>query len=696
MDDSPYHFRVHPAIGIARVGNSAEYYLCPETMTGMPVRNDEATVGGLPIRAGTEADPITSGDLRDSAGALKRQAARFRIFCYPDEGAHAYPAGEAMEIRVGSEIGGRKVTDIVWTVHLANKKANCHVLNDDLGIHLYEPEHEERRYLRNRAEGPDLGSLERLERLVIDPGPRAIRGTNAGPVAFDRRTTPCAENGGEITPYPSYPRAFPCDRFDRLYEPAGRIDALGELSTDEFGRLLVLPAPGRACAWYGPDGRPFPLFGGMLSEGVYGDVNADGWFDDTGDGPVSATLVYEDGGTQPVHGAWAVTTDPGYAPQIRNVVTLWDDMYDTWVRKLGLRPDLFGDGKFDRAYRPAFDDDLAPVFQAAALQRWTTNLPDRAVSAHDAVGDIDAHSQPADTVLTGLAYIRDPNDTPQSHIGPPYMPLSMGDAGLAFLTVTQTQYFLLQQWDRGRAQPGDGPPLGPGEYLDKAVLTSGLGGRFAPGIEMTFTVRDEEIYRRDWRESCCGPFRIRARPLDYAAAYADRPFLTVGYIPLHPEPGRTAPLEPGDASKFMAIPWQTDYNACATHNVAPNLPKSTTLFWSWPAQRPTQVYRAQDVKHGRLGPQYYSVRGKGTVSPDLGETGRYQDLLDSVRHWHRIGVILQGSRIEGGAEHSPRQYLEVASDLDEEPSENPKITPWPMNSGHWNDFSGATYSQRSP
>ena len=42
-------FRIHPSIGIARVGNSEEYYLGPETMAGMDGLNGSETKGGLPI-----------------------------------------------------------------------------------------------------------------------------------------------------------------------------------------------------------------------------------------------------------------------------------------------------------------------------------------------------------------------------------------------------------------------------------------------------------------------------------------------------------------------------------------------------------------------------------------------------------------------------------------------------------------------
>jgi len=49
-----YVCRVHPAIGIARVGNSEEYYIGPETAAGLPLPDqpDNAARGGLPINPG--------------------------------------------------------------------------------------------------------------------------------------------------------------------------------------------------------------------------------------------------------------------------------------------------------------------------------------------------------------------------------------------------------------------------------------------------------------------------------------------------------------------------------------------------------------------------------------------------------------------------------------------------------------------
>jgi hypothetical protein len=689
MPDSDFVLRVHPAIGIARVGNSDEYYLAPESVAGVPLDGPGSLVGGLPIKEGTESQTITAGDLRDKYGRMRRQAARFRIFAYPAAATGSYPTGVGEEVRIGSTLGGKKVIDLVWTVHLANKKANSYVLNDDLGIHVYEPAHAADLELRNAAVGPDPDNAARLKKLVIDAGPRAIRGPDGDPVAFDKATHACYFDGASIVTVGAYPKTFPENSFAAMYTPVGDIDSLGELRTDEHGRLVVVPAEGKACGWLRPDGTPHPLFGDALRPGVYGDVNADGWFDDTGDGPVSAAVVFDDDTVADAHAGWVISTDPNYAPQIRNVVTLWDDIYDTWVRRLDLVPDLFT-SRFNPEYRPSFDE-IEPLFQAVAQQRWTTNLPERAISAHDAVGAIGPDDDPGETVLTGLAFIRDPNNKPQAQVGAPFMPLSMGDAGDAFLSVTLTQYFLLQQWERGAARRDAGPALGPGEYLDMATLANCLGGRFAPGIEMTYVIRDPWFWEQDFQQDGRGPFRLRARPLDYAHAQSSQPFLTVGYVPLHPGPDGETParLEPGDATKIMAVPWQTDYNSCAVHNTAPNPHNSTTVYWSWPAQRPVQVYRAQDIFDGRLGPLYYSVRGAGTEADDPTNAGRYQALIDSVRNWHRIGFVVQASAID--AELDPRHYLEVLSQLDV-----PEITPWPTTSARSDNYSGSQFSVESP
>ena len=82
-------YKIHPAIGIARVGNSpTEFFIGPE-------------------RIGQFPDP--PGGFKDSQCRVKRQAARFRIYAHLDDSS-------VEEITSA-------VADISWTVHLVNKKA---------------------------------------------------------------------------------------------------------------------------------------------------------------------------------------------------------------------------------------------------------------------------------------------------------------------------------------------------------------------------------------------------------------------------------------------------------------------------------------------------------------------------------------------------------------------------------------------
>ena len=85
---------IHPAIGIARVGDSDEFFIGPE-------------VPG--------AAPEPSGDtlekkFKDAQGRVKRQAARFRCYGYDASGKYV-------------DLSGKAEVTVRWEVTLANKKA---------------------------------------------------------------------------------------------------------------------------------------------------------------------------------------------------------------------------------------------------------------------------------------------------------------------------------------------------------------------------------------------------------------------------------------------------------------------------------------------------------------------------------------------------------------------------------------------
>src|SRR5215475_3583578 len=102
-------YRIHPAIGIARVGDAVR----------SDASNDFYFIGPEIPEFPANVDPQSGaqGEFKTPDGKVKPQAARFRIFEYEkgDDGRFR-PIGE-----VKTSDAGRAVK-ITWSVHLANRK----------------------------------------------------------------------------------------------------------------------------------------------------------------------------------------------------------------------------------------------------------------------------------------------------------------------------------------------------------------------------------------------------------------------------------------------------------------------------------------------------------------------------------------------------------------------------------------------
>jgi len=716
-DSTP--LRIHPAIGISRCGNADEFILSPESSAGMTVEGNPIS-GGLPVVPGTEAQPISDQDLRDKDGRLKPQAQRFRIYAY-DDPSDKYPEGcGTREVTIGCIIDGKTVKSITWQCHMANKKANSWIIPEnpadtdfDNGVGgLAHYADGKTPNVRNGHFGTALAPVTtppgdgtppgdvnlsdpvRLKNLVLDSGPKLIS-TAAGVgnrVMFDG-DTPCQYLGTDGTPQSvDYPVQFPNLSFEQMYTPSGdNLTSMGGMETDDHGRLLVIGGRGFAAGWMQSENNPGGEAPGKdVPFELESDIDNNGWLDDAGDGPVTAALHFEDGSIRVIDvPAWCICADPAYAPQVRNVVSIWDEVFNSWLRapELALDPDLFDPktGDYNPAFEPGFKQDVWPLFRASHLQMFTTDLNQKGIGVHQRLSNLSDTDDPT-KFLNVKNFIRNPNTGADNdlQVGAPLMPLALGDTGTSFLTVTHTQYFFLEQWYAKKYTPDDSLNLSPGEQLDKDVLTNLLGGRFSPGIDLTFIVRDPYLYNTSWQNPDVGTFRIGGKTLDYASADPNTPFLGVGYTPNR---GQEFTVEPGDLCKFMALPWHTDYNSCATHQPSPNPDRNTTLFWSWPSQRPVSVYTYEDyVKNDNafFGNQQFSVRGTGTqVFPNdhqdggsqAENVGRYQERINMVENWMNIGVVIQGPAIEGFKGDNDDLFLEVESLLTG-PSDVSQ--PWPI------------------
>ena len=568
-------YKIFPAIGIARVGNAPEkYYLGPETYRGLPIN--------------PHGRDFTEADFRDAEGRLCRQAARFRVYRIDN--------GVAEEVTLATP----GVQSISWTVHLANKKASWYTFETSLGEDGYAPNHP----LRNPAAAD-------RHKLIIDAGPRSIAGASRRGVAFDRHSVPAGYRGAY----------FP----DGVLHPVElAIDTLGELQTDAEGRLIVLGGLGISGS---TDRDPE----------IHHYANNDKWWDDTADGPVAATIEFADGArAAAAESAWVLVAPPKFAPQLANLVSLYDTIFDAAVRA-GHYPQIFANGFWQsgkNGYRPNFRVDIQPLFERASLNPWVAAIPPKPHDFPlDKLGRLGpdglGHPDSAGLRRYVLDFVRPP-DSENVLIGgsgATMMPYLAGDNCLLpdhapnkYMRLTDTQYFMLQQWAEGWFYDA-APAAEPTGDLTRAVLDNCVGGAFSPGIEMTWVSRNQVIYSE--------PFRIRAH------------FVGNGPLDLDFDPARG--MEAGDITRYMAVPWQADFNECSSQPIG-----ERTLWW-WPPQRPEFVYLPPPPRRAAADlpppPDETTGRQVAWIGTDFDQKGAdfisFPDDVDMVKYWHGLGFVVE-------------------------------------------------------
>jgi hypothetical protein len=437
---------IHPAIGVARVGNSPdEYFIGPEVADPLPA---------------------AAGFYRDPTGALKRQAARFRVYGYN-------AAGEVVR-----ELGPGWA-DIRWRVHVANRKASWY----EWAMALDIPEAATLQLPRRNA------GVKKAARatLTIDGGPIEIEGP-----------------GEQGTQYQFQGKFADTEVY------------LGELRTDDAGRLLFLGGFGRSES---PTGTP--IFE-PSKENAF--INADGWFDDVSDGPVTAEVTI-DGRRIPTEPAWVIVAPPNYAPDVVGVRTLHDLLVDLYVRN----------GWLPFPKRVSFREDVWPILRRLSNLQWVNQgfatqfgwggpndfeNPTLAakLSRLRVDGAYDSYGELRRQILNSF---RDPETTSSDPLPWPWVYGDAMDVPAASTprqnaTVSPTQYRILQLWAAGEfvddwATAPDPPHdldavdlSSQPAMLDRAALDYCLADAFHPGCEVTWPVRHITMY--------ASPFRIRHRP----------------------------------------------------------------------------------------------------------------------------------------------------------------------------------------
>jgi hypothetical protein len=544
-------YSIHPAIGIARLGSS------------------DGLVPDINFFYGPEIPGVTpvprDGSYRDAAGFLRRQAARFRVYEH-DDAAGAAPN----EVTVGGD-----VASIRWTVHLANKKAFWFKFDGLKGESGYEPGH----LFRN---GNGLPLDERRRRFIIDPGPRTVDAPNQ--VKEFRKGSS-----------QGYPETWPGPLTNGQ---ALRIETLGALLTDAQGRLTVVGGLGRSGTT------------AQVGRGPTHFANNPNWFDDTADGPITATVVLSNGAEIEAAPAWVIVGPPDFAPGIENIVSLYDLLYDLGARKFGLEPHLFANGDFAGDYRPSFTAEIYPILRRAIEFAGVSSSAarHRGFASPGAIAALAAKPflaqpdllPPLPSPADVFQRLRPPESWRSRHLDG-LMPRLLGDEGEGTaLTITRTQFHIMRQWSLGRfVADWNGPPMTADtvmpEGLDRAALAACVGGAFFPGIEAGWIMRRPSIYARPFN------FRFKLR--------VDDEFDIDG-------------LTPGSVTMRSALPWQADFLQC-------------DAAW-WPAQRPNQVRTAQ------------------RPADDEDWKDGITSEVEMVRFWDKLGIV---RRADTGAFEETQRLL---------------------------------------
>ncbi|KAF8208007.1 hypothetical protein K438DRAFT_1813258 [Mycena galopus ATCC 62051] len=567
---------IFPPVGIARVGDSGveselEYYYGPE-------------VPGI--------DDHPFGDFRDKKGLIKRQAARFRVY--------AYDAAD----NVLGEINNSQNYQLHWTVHVANKKAS---------YYLFSGQHRPRKTeLRN----PDIDpvskelsgdpfdtSLETRTKLIVDPGAQSIvRDVKTGNV----------QNVSLV------------GQFQGSLPEADKVSvSLGELRTDDQGRLVFLGGTGKArSVRYSLNRQPE-----IISE-----FDSVDWIDDVCDGWVDVEVTHADRPamaaevTKP-RKATVLSAPPKFAWGIDSPTSLYDILENIYKNKTNYLEHMGTE----------FYKDIWPVLSGTYKLSWVNN---KAYQGHGlgAFGNFlpkenELSSPSPDTTVTELrqhifSRLREPDFRNPTQAHTIFMPRLSGDNGDAiepggdrnvigepiqrFAALTELQFKRFQDFRDGNYKAGDAfSKQAIEEYsaaeqpvmLARAMLEQTIGDPLYPGIEVFWIAKLEQVYvTTGLPKNMVPPFRV-----DHNVVL------------------------PGFLSRGLSLPWQSDFDLCNTH-------------W-WPSARPDDVVSANigvasdpPVTLNSMGERKKWAEGLRDTPEDM-SVSFFPGSTDMIRSWNELGFV---------------------------------------------------------
>ncbi|MDJ0628226.1 MAG: LodA/GoxA family CTQ-dependent oxidase [Rhodobacter sp.] len=681
MDDKIAYIRVHPGIGIARLGNSVA--------KDSPLKLNENFFIG-PEAPGVVVDPGGSGGpgpdggtYRDSDMGLKRQAQRFRIYAY-----------DADDNVIG-ELNGTNTAQISWRVHVQNMKAANYAFQ---GAYLLDDTQ-----MRNpNIQGPGAGQTMRPEDrtdLIVDPGVATIstmdgREKPLTGSCFTDTTSRLPEYldfEGDVTPSNGW--------VDVSYTQATGIE-LGRLQLDSEARLLFIAGPGESkCVTTpkirlsnpsehyqppngvtvtgAPDGNDH-AYQPLINQFAY--FNVPGWWDDTCGGEIDATVeladgtivstrdgvtgLGDDGERNAARGGWVVTAPPKYAPDMYHVVSIKDRIFEAFPQ---------ADPSLAAGEQTEFWRDIYPILSRAVNYGWVSAeaggvTPENRNLAH---GPKQAGNLLSDANMTAFTDPDPAFNQVRTQIYRIMRQADMWSSGSNDTDYPQPQS-PMQELVAGFPRlidtlPADPPPASappPGDETagrtargNKMPKLWGTAGKPLQNQQLGHDLPNQYLsltanalaHMQNWAQGTfvnmrpgtfeppvpmqLDEYSVAQQPLAMDCA-AVEPTIGGGFHPgiefpylicyrqLFEDAFRVkAGTAPGSVAAYMSSPWQGDYWSCNT-------------AW-WPVQRPDIVF----TFHGPDSPRTYCewFRGFDETGQPLSSTDGYDQM---VYAWDKLGMVL--------------------------------------------------------
>jgi len=609
---SYFEYRIHPSVGIARMGNSTTtYFLAAEKPRKLfdPASMFKPVQEIIPTNTPTDR---RAADIRDADKKLCKQGARFRVFCY--EYKNGKPASGA-QVPIVWECS-KTDYDITWTVQVANRKSQ-------------------------KAGTTEADFDDRKLKLWNSPDPVVLPASSASAV-----------------------QAF-------TGKPVGRLN-LGSCFVDADGRLVVLGSDGEV-KMIGPGGEPGTPR--SLFWAGFEDDAADGPIAARVKPKAGSKKPDKEEPAQDAVGAWVVIGLPNYGADMRAATTLYDvainHAYEmAYTGKQGQKPKSLSalityqrqilpllytyytvpyTIKHHRGhtplelppyYDPKKSDDLKKImgFNFGTMLRHARSptrdiRPENIWASYKASGDIHdkaGEPTPGDAYWTidldpkvlrnpGLAYnpVTNPVDPGASSAkraaNTAKLWLGHSMPNLEYVTITELQESAVILWENGTLPEGndtvESSPLDlyVPYQLDRAHMETMSGGSFYPGIE----VGRQAYWPLTWegRIGCCDEHydvRVKNEVEDGGK--------------------KAVPAKPGYLTEFLACPWQADFYAC-----------DETY---WPHSRPIEVLQTPPPPRSKGEWKNWMSDPGGDLLPITFDSTTLKNVPDGIVYkWWKLGFV---------------------------------------------------------